>query len=413
MKSYLINVLIFGGIFALYYAGVFDIFFRFILLLALCGTSFAQEPSLNTEKIPSKEELRQANQAFKAKKESVDKGVNHARDAFNSASKDPALNKAIADYKEKHSTETVCNDRGCTQASPTLDSSPEGRANIIAAAKEALENAQDNPNISDADKIKLQRLVNDLEEKNQAASELETEKKSLDEMSNKTTMFCGSSSGAGVDDCYYADKKGVMYPAASKECRPVEEYARIYSGCLFCPLFNQLFNAASSMTSKSAGALAVPFANLLVVGMALFIAYETLKLVSSFTQQDIRKYLNTVMPQFFKMLLTYLLLTHMTEFYNYFVNPLLMAGFDFGNAISGMGGSGAVSGSAGATLSPGIGSALTAFIANCQNNIAELIALGRFLICFSLSEGKEGVLPDFSIWFNGFIFMIMGLIILV
>ena len=215
-----------------------------------------------------------------------------------------------------------------------------------------------------------------------------------------------------------ADKP--MKAQASKDCEAVASIQRKWQGCIFCTLYAPLFNAAQSVALNSSKTFGGPFGNLLAIGMALFIAYETLKLVSSFTQQDIRKYLNTVTIQFFKMMIAFFLLKNMSDFYRLIVNPLLLAGFDFGNAVANLSAEGVVAintsnldkGSGGATFGDEIYYAVQNFAIACQSKIAQVISFGRFLMCFSKEAGWKGILPEPTFLFNGAILFCLGLIIM-
>ena len=212
---------------------------------------------------------------------------------------------------------------------------------------------------------------------------------------------------------------GKAQAKASKDCEAVSSFQKKFEGCTLCVLYAPMFNAAQSIALESSKTFGNPFGNLLAIGMALFIAYETLKLVSSFTQQDIRKYMNTVGIQFFKMLVVFLILKNMGEFYRLIVTPLLMAGFDFGNAVANLSAEGVapldasgLESSAGATFGDSIYYAIENFSRGCQAKIAQVIAFGRFLICFSVEQGWHGIIPKPTYLFNGAILFCLGLLIL-
>ena len=77
--------------------------------------------------------------------------------------------------------------------------------------------------------------------------------------------------------------------------------------CILCPLFVILFNTAQSMSIVSYAQLAEGFKNLMLIGFALYIAYVTLKQVSSFTKQDGPKFVSELLVMSFKVLLAYLI----------------------------------------------------------------------------------------------------------
>ena len=184
----------------------------------------------------------------------------------------------------------------------------------------------------------------------------------------------------------------------SKTCGTIKEYGTFLStkdkdpGGLFHNLFVALFNTAQTMANKSAATFARPFANLLLIGLALFIAYEVLKLVSSWTTQDIRKNIDTIAVQTFKMMLAYFILVlpdssgnAMGQFYSFIVNPLIDAGFDFGTSllINGNITIPAMKAPVQGFLSDGIYSRIVSFPGQCQDNMAQIYAIGKYLHCFA------------------------------
>lgn len=206
--------------------------------------------------------------------------------------------------------------------------------------------------------------------------------------------------------------------AAADDCEAVAALSKKWEGCLFCRLYKPLFIAAQSVTRASSNTFGGPFANLLAIGIALFIAYETLKMVASFTQQDIRKYLNTVSVQFFKVMLVFFLLKNMASFYNLLVNPILLAGFDFGSAVAEMDEvkvdtSSISTNSNDPTFGYAIYDAVEKFSTGCQAKIAQVMAFGKFLMCFSREQGWKGIVPDFQFLFTGLITFLLGTVIMI
>ncbi|MDY4841568.1 MAG: hypothetical protein SO314_04310 [Alphaproteobacteria bacterium] len=163
--------------------------------------------------------------------------------------------------------------------------------------------------------------------------------------------------------------------------------------CMFCPLFKVLYGAAHTMAETSTNTLAKPISIALVVAFAVYIAFSALGYVSSFTKQDAPKYLTGLLTMAFKVLVVYLLLGNVGELYTLFINPLLMAGLDFGgNMLFGEGANTMAECKAGASgtlvgiLPDGLYQGLECYIKAIQQEIAFGQAAGGAIWCFGLKE---------------------------
>lgn len=120
-----------------------------------------------------------------------------------------------------------------------------------------------------------------------------------------------------------------------KGCQPIQEKLNELHDCLLCGMFEVVLRTNQTMATKSFSALNSSFMNLIIVVMALFIAYKTLMTVSALTKQDVGKYLGEILVQAFKVLLAALLLSKSIYIYHYVINPLVEAAMEFGLAIIG------------------------------------------------------------------------------
>lgn len=133
---------------------------------------------------------------------------------------------------------------------------------------------------------------------------------------------------AKINDIYtieYADANKSMKGC---EVLPVKLYNM--RKCFFCPLFSVVFAAAEKMPSISFNKLAAAFATLIALGLAIWIAIQTLTHVSSLTKQDAPKFLAGLIKQSYKFLIAFLLLQYGNQIFTYAVNPVLSAGINFG-----------------------------------------------------------------------------------
>lgn len=123
----------------------------------------------------------------------------------------------------------------------------------------------------------------------------------------------------------YADAENSMKGC---EVLPVKLYNM--RKCFFCPLFSVVFAAAEKMPSISFEKLAAAFATLIALGLAIWIAFQTLTHVSSLTKQDAPKFLAGLIKQSYKFLIAFLLLQNSSQIFQYVVNPVIQAGIKFG-----------------------------------------------------------------------------------
>ncbi len=210
------------------------------------------------------------------------------------------------------------------------------------------------------------------------------------------------------------------------EVLPVKLYNQ--RKCFFCPLFQVLFRAADNMATISFQKLGNAFKALIGVGLALWIAVQTLSHVSSLTKQDAPKFLGGLINQSFKFLIAFLLLANSQQIYTKFVTPVLEAGLAFGGAlvssnldisdkeireISNIVDPGAhylTNGSE--SLYPSI----AVFIAKVQYKIAFMQAVGSSLVCVGghgmLVLGNEVDFGDgFQMAITGILLAVFGLLL--
>lgn len=217
------------------------------------------------------------------------------------------------------------------------------------------------------------------------------------------------------------NENGKAQTGASKGCVPLPvRYAQIQT-CILCPLFNVILNTDQTIATKSFSALASGFRNLILIVLALFVAYQTLMVVSAFTKQDTPKYLSTLMVQGFKVLVAALLLTDPSYIYDYVINPLMQAGLEFGLALMFSGDAttetfkGLASDELAAMPSGVIGQNLLASVMAAirlfNRTAAQMPAIGSSLICIS-THAAAHILPDFSMLLEGALVFAFGWLII-
>jgi len=186
--------------------------------------------------------------------------------------------------------------------------------------------------------------------------------------------------------------------------------------CLLCPMFSIILKTDQTMATMSFGSLSAPFMRVIIVVLALFIAYHTLLSVSALTKQEVGKYLQIILIQTFKVLLAAILLSNATYVYHYVINPLMRAGLDFGLAIINPNQlielnkyTGQVSGMPEGVISNDLLAQVLGTVRLFSNSAAELPVIGSSLMCVSVHSASPGYgLPDFSMFLEGLICWAFG-----
>ena len=150
----------------------------------------------------------------------------------------------------------------------------------------------------------------------------------------------GSCFGGNDGQLYCLAARGgiatVNYNAADTAFRGCEVLpVKLYNNrkCFFCPLFTVVYKVAGDITDISFQALGGAFALLLAMGLAIWIAVQTLTQVSSLTKQDAPKFLGNLIKQGYKVLIAFLLLQYSSQIFEYGITPVLEAGLEFGSAM--------------------------------------------------------------------------------
>lgn len=291
------------------------------------------------------------------------------------------------------------------------------------------------PKVTVKDPAKLK----DLEEKaKKLVEELKELQKNRDETCNitrevlkeaKASIFVYTASDGSKSYFEYdeATKTGKALTGVTRGCIPLPMKLAEGRSCIFCPLFLKIFNAAQRMTSGSYAALSKAFANVLLVGFALWVAFSLLGKVSSFTKMDAPKYITELLTQAFKVLVAFLLLRDATAIYGYVLGPLLKAGMEFGMTLLSAGEnsylqacdtSSELSGLSSGLLPGYLYTQLECFIKAVQAELAVPQAIGSSLMCVARNAGAidMGVLtkvtdfrfPDLSMIFEGLIIWVFA-----
>lgn len=216
----------------------------------------------------------------------------------------------------------------------------------------------------------------------------------------------------GEDVVLAADMTAVS--GTMEGCIPMPVKLEQMKTCIFCPLFLILYNTAEAMATVSFDTLAGGFKTLLLIGFALYIAYMTLKQVSSFTKQDAPKYITEALTMAFKVFLAWLILTNGAELYRLGLEPLLSGGIEFGQSFLTHQNAGTVDvascNNTGATTATGyfyshnLYNKIDCFIRKVTQEIAVSQSMGSSFMCVARNSGEHWYgMWDLTMFFTGFI----------
>lgn len=202
-------------------------------------------------------------------------------------------------------------------------------------------------------------------------------------------------------------------------CIPMPVKLEQMKTCIFCPLFLILYNTAEAMATVSFDTLAGGFKTLLLIGFALYIAYMTLKQVSSFTKQDAPKYITEALTMAFKVFLAWLILTNGAELYRLGLEPLLSGGIEFGQSFLTHQNAGTVDvascNNTGATTATGyfyshnLYNKIDCFIRKVTQEIAVSQSMGSSFMCVARNSGAHWYgMWDLTMFFTGLIIWVFA-----
>lgn len=259
--------------------------------------------------------------------------------------------------------------------------------------------------------------------------EMIEKRKTLEEIYNKLSheaailttgakVTCSDNNCENPTECSAVDSSGVALEGASKGCKPIMEKISENEACPLCKIFKIILDTDQNIATKSYGALAHPFRNVIIMVMGLYIAYQTLLMVGAFTKQDAPKYITTLLVQAFKVGIAALLLTESSYIYNNVINPLMKGGMEFGEALLFSERAGELkidSGKWGEFDEGAIGTDVLRKIMETvmafNKKAATMPSIGSSLICISVHEAAS-FLIDFSMFTQGLLLYAFGWMIL-
>ena len=247
----------------------------------------------------------------------------------------------------------------------------------------------------------------------------------------KDATFAASSStpitavGSGITAVSITPANNSETPAAgTSSCAPYEEVRNSYRqwGCIFCKPFEILFNTASVMAKQSFAALAKAVIVVVVVAFAIWLAVITLRFVSTMEIREPRIFVKTLLNQAFRVLVVVILLNAgLATILSLSVDPVFSTGLKIAQLAGKMSDTCDLksdnlsivdSNTGGLSQSMGVGILCT--IKAIQDQIGDILALGRVCLCLSVSSENRifYVFPHLGYLLTGIMFYLGGVALL-
>ena len=210
----------------------------------------------------------------------------------------------------------------------------------------------------------------------------------------------------------------------SKSCAPYEEVRHAYRswGCIFCKPFEIIFNTASVMAKQSYDALAKAVVAVVAVAMALWLAYTVLRYVASMEIQEPRTFVKEIAEQIFRVLVVVLLLNGgLPQILSMSVDPVFSTGLKIAQLAGKISDDceldpslSVITAEEGGGLSEAMGNGILCTIKSTQDQIVDILSLGR--VCWCLAWSSENrvllVFPHLGYLFTCICFYLGGFLLL-
>lgn len=231
-------------------------------------------------------------------------------------------------------------------------------------------------------------------------------------------VSCVCPEGSNEQQCIAYTNAKIEEQQTADKCETFATYLSSLSSCPLCPLFQVVLNTDAKIADVAWRALSKALQSVVMMFFMVYLAFETLKIVSNIAGSSMGSYLKSILVLGAKVVFTYFLLDNSSYIYGYFVSPVIQAGLDMGTSLISVSSSQAsicLTNNANVDFVATPGNVLDASLLDsimrtvrCYGHTATIMpAIGKGLIC----HGWSGLLPDFSMWFSGVLFYVFGLMI--
>lgn len=243
----------------------------------------------------------------------------------------------------------------------------------------------------------------------------------LTTLANPQTTTCTCDESGTLKACSTVPETGVPEEESSKDlsCKNLNEYSNDTAFCPTCVIFERVLLADQKLAGGAFGVLSGSLIKIVSLGFLIFVALQTLALVSSPASQPISKYLTSLVVQGFKVTVAVLILSNPGFLYDYALKPIIEGSLDFGLTLTGKSQGCIVSAGSKYTHFNTSDTLLSApFLqkmvgaADCFNAQASIMpTIGRAEICSAFENLNWGVIPNVGALLQGIIVTIFGYLI--
>ena len=232
-------------------------------------------------------------------------------------------------------------------------------------------------------------------------------------------VSCVCPEGSNEAQCTAYTNAKIEEQKTGDKCETFATYLSSLSSCPLCPLFQVVLNTDARIADIAWKSLSKALRNVVMIFFLIYLALETLKIVSNIAGSSMGSYLRSILILGFKAVLTYFLLDNSAYVYGYFISPVLKAGLDMGTSLISISSDQAsicLANNANVDFVSTPGNVLDAGLLDsimrtvrCYGHTATIMpAVGKGLICHGWANS---LIPDFHMWLSGILFYVFGLFI--
>lgn len=280
---------------------------------------------------------------------------------------------------------------------------------------------------------KKQNLQNDLLVYQKCKAEifnLQQEQSSIKKLQDNASLYLKTLAAPQSTTCS-CDESGILKACSTvtetaeteapqdMSCRNLNEYTQDTSFCPTCTIFERILVADQKLAGGAFGVLADSLIKILSIGFLIYLALQTLTLVSAPSKQPIGKYLTSITVQGFKVLIAVLILSNPSFLYNLALKPIIEGGLDFGITLTGKAQADIVAAgtkytgfnTSDALLSAPFLQKMVGAADVFNEQAAIMPAMGRALVCNAFENLSWNIFPNIETMLEGVLVVIFGYII--
>lgn len=188
-----------------------------------------------------------------------------------------------------------------------------------------------------------------------------------------------------------------------KNCAPTQ-YIGTFGNCLFCPLFEVIFNTATTVAKLAFEKLSYPVMMVMLIAWAIWMAFEVMKHVSSLQTKDSATLIKTLLSKGLVVLVAAIFLQgDASQFFAMALDPIFNTGFKLAQIVVGEG----ACNSTYSLVSDGglpvsMGNSILCTVEAIQHKLQNTMALGSSSMCVGLFvKAKLFIFPSLPYLFTG------------